>query len=320
MTGAAAAESARGRAGALLFLGIAILSLQDSLIKLVSPETSFWQFQALRSVLNLAILLVLARAYFGMQVLRVKDMRAVAVRSLFLTACMFCFFAGAPKLSFAQMGTGLFTYPMWVTLLSGLVLREPVGPWRLGAVAVSAAGAALILKPWSAEFSPWQVLPVLAGLLYAANVLTLRRWCQGEHPMALAGAVGVAFLASGLLGIAALSLFPAGEAARAAMPFVVLPWPELTLSVIGFVVVASLCNLSGNISLARAYQSAEPSWLAPFDYTYLGFVVLWGFVVFGDLPDGQTIFGVVMIATAGVVTALREVRRQPRFRRRGPMR
>jgi hypothetical protein len=39
----------------LLLCGIIVLALQDSLVKLIAPHTSFWQFQALRSVGNLSL-------------------------------------------------------------------------------------------------------------------------------------------------------------------------------------------------------------------------------------------------------------------------
>lgn len=301
-------------------IGVTILSLQDSVVKLAADHTSFWQFQLLRSLCNLMLLAMLARMVMGWQALKVLSWRWVAVRSLFLTLCMFCFFSAAPKITFAQMATGLYTYPMFVTLLSSTVLREPVGPWRFGALAVSAFGAVLILSPWSASFSAWQLLPVLAGFFYACNVMTLRRWCQTEHPMALAMVVAIFFCVSGLAGIVVLTAFPVGAEARAVMPFVVVPWPELTAVLIGFAVFASFCNLAGNIALSRAYQSAEPAWLAPFDYSYLAIAVMWGVLLFGEIPSETTMTGMALIGTAGIVTALREVRRQPKVQRRGPIR
>lgn len=317
---AAAVAGNPGWAAGLLIFGVAVLSLQDSLIKLVADQTSFWQFQGLRSAINLMLLCIIANAGAGLATLRPKNSAAVAVRSAFLTICMFCFFSGAPFLSFAHMGTGLYTFPMWVTLLSGAVLGERVGRWRLAAVAVSATGAALILRPWDEAFHAAQVLPMLAGFFYACNVLTLRRWCVGENTLALAFAVGIAFLVSGLAGIAVLSLWPPTPALQDAMPFVAIGWPELTVLVLAFSGFASVCNLTGNICLTRAYQAAEPSWLAPFDYSYLGFVVFWGALLFDDPLDGLTLTGMGLIAVAGIATALRETRRRPRTPRRGPIR
>ncbi|MEM7496958.1 MAG: DMT family transporter [Pseudomonadota bacterium] len=332
MTAEAALPARAPRMRAALFLsgGILLLSFQDSMVKFMSGETSLWQFQALRSGFNLLILFAMVRigavwarrqgvAAEGLERLLPKRAGPVALRTSFLTLCIVCYFSGAPVLTFAQMGAGLFTYPIFVTLLSGAVLGEKVGPWRMGAAAAGAAGAALILRPWADGFTAWQLLPVLAGLLYACNVLTLRRACRDEHPMALAAAVAVAFLASGVLGASVLSVFPI-ESPPERLEFIAVGWPALTGIALGFAAFASVCNLFGNIALSRSYQIAEPAWLAPFDYTYLAYVVLWSFVLFGELPDGLSMIGLALIAAAGIVTAVREGLRQPGTKRRGPIR
>jgi drug/metabolite transporter (DMT)-like permease len=70
-------------------------------------------------------------------------------------------------------------------------------------------------------------------------------------------------------------------------------------------------NLSGNICLARAYQTADSSWLAPIDFTYLLFAAFWGRVIFDEWPPQQALLGMSLIAFAGILTAWREQKRQP---------
>ena len=94
------------------------------------------------------------------------------------------------------------------------------------------------------------------------------------------------------------------------MPFVAIGWPELTLVVLGFAIFCSVLNLSGNICLARAYQTADSSWLAPIDFTYLLFAAFWGRVFFNTWPTQKALMGMILIAIAGMVTAWREQRRR----------
>ncbi|MEM6487535.1 MAG: DMT family transporter [Pseudomonadota bacterium] len=329
--GPAAAEPAtRPRAAVLMLFGVGLLSLQDSLVKYFAAETSLWQFQVLRSGFNLLLLGVMVAAmaamarqrgqeHPGAALLWPRRRAPVALRTSFLTLCIVCYFAGAPVLTVAQMAAGLFTYPIFVTLLSRAVLGEPVGPWRLGAAGAGAVGALMILRPWDDAFTAWQLLPVMAGLLYACNVLTLRRACRDEHPMALAAAVAVAFLASGVVGAVTLSLLQP-QIPHPGMRFLMTGWPVLTAVGVAFAMFASACNLFGNIALSRAYQSAEPAWLAPFDYSYLAYILGWGVVLFGDVPDALGLAGMALIAAAGAVTAIREGLRLPDIKRRGPIR
>lgn len=289
-----------------LLSGIFVLALQDALVKLVSVETSFWQFQALRACGNLVFCVLLALAGGGLTLLRPKRARPVYLRAVLMTLCMFCFFSAAPYLTMTQMAAGLYTYPLFVSLLAGPILGETVGPWRIGALVLGAIGAALVLSPWQAGFSYLQLLPILAGFFYATNILTIRRACRQETTLALALAVAIAFLLSGLLGSVALSFYPLPPDVREAAPFVAVGWPMLTLTVVGFAVMASVLNLAGNLFMTRAYQTADSSWLAPVDFSYLLFATVWSKVIFDAWPTANAIVGMIFIGSAGMLTAWRE--------------
>jgi drug/metabolite transporter (DMT)-like permease len=172
---------------------------------------------------------------------------------------------------------------LFVSLLAGPVLGESVGPWRIFALLVGAVGAAFILSPWQDDFSAVQLLPILAGFFYATNILTLRRACRKESPLALAFAVGVVFIVSGVAGIVLLSWFPLSAEIRETIPFVAIGWPELTFLVAGFALFASVLNFS-----------------------YLIFAALWSRVIFDQWPTSQALIGMGLIGAAGVITAWRE--------------
>ena len=292
----------------LVLLGAFVLAAQDSFIKLMSVETSFWQFQTLRSFSNLCLLLLLATLSGGLSILIPISKKAVYLRALFLTVCMFFFFGGAPYLSVAQMAAGLYTYPVFVSLLAGPVLGEAVGRWRIGSILIGITGALFMLSPWEESFSPVQIMPIIAGFFYGCNILIVRRFCRGESTLALAWAVGIVFISCGLIGAVVLTLFPLSNELQQSMPFVAIGWPPLLWSIAGFAVLMSLLNLTGNICITRAYQTADASLLAPLDFTYLLFAALWGKLIFEQWPDGKSWFGMSLILIAGLITAWREKR------------
>jgi drug/metabolite transporter (DMT)-like permease len=90
------------------------------------------------------------------------------------------------------------------------------------------------------------------------------------------------------------------------MPFIAIGWPELTFVIAGFALFASVLNLTGNICLSRAYQTADASWLAPIDFSYLIFAALWSRAIFDQWPSSQALIGMALIGSAGVITAWRE--------------
>jgi len=87
---------------------------------------------------------------------------------------------------------------------------------------------------------------------------------------------------------------------------VAIGWPELSFLVAGFALFASVINLTGNICLSRAYQTADASWLTPMDFSYLIFAVLWSRVIFDQWPSTAAIIGMSLSGTAGIITVWRE--------------
>ena len=253
------------RALALMLAALFVLGFQDSLVRLVGHDTSLWQFQGLRAAMTLTLGLAAALLLAPARLTRPRRPGAVALRSVLLVGAMIGFFGGVPELTLTQMAAGLYTFPLFVTVLAGLVLGERVGPQRAGAVAIGALGTALLLQPWDAGFRWLQVLPVGAGLCYAGMILVTRRACRGESPLTLVAALALAFL-------------------------------------------CAVLNLGCNMALATAYQTAESSWLAPFDYSYFLFAAFWGYVFFHDVPDAVSTAGMALIAAAGLWTARRERR------------
>ena len=298
------------RAIALLAVGVVLLSLQDALIKMVSDSLSFWQFQTVRSVLNIVSLVLLACFMGGMKLLHLKRPRYVLARSLLLAATVVCLFAAAPRLSFSQMAAGLYTYPLFITALAFPILGERIGIWRLSALLVGAIGTVLLLNPFAAGFSLLQILPISAGLFYALNVMAVRRTCRGESPLAMGLVTAMVFLCSGLTGVGALSLFSMPVLWQETLPFLALPWQPMTLGLLGGIAVISLLNVIGNLCNVYAYQKAESSILAPLDFTYLIFAALWGRVLFAEHLNMQEYAGMGLIALAGIVITIREQYRQ----------
>ena len=290
----------------LLLVGTFTLGLQDSLMKLMSADTSFWQIQTLRSALNMVFVAMLASLSGELMLIKPQNAKPVFLRAAFLAVTMFFFFSGAPFLSVAQMAVGLYTYPLFVCLMAGPVLGEKIGVWRTACIVLGALGAILVVAPWKETFSAVQILPMVAGFFYACNILTLRKGCRSESTLALAFAAGIVFIVIGLLGITVLSLFPLSADIQHAMPFVAIGWPELTMLVAGFAVLASVLNLLGNICMTRAYQTADASLLAPLDFSYLIFAAFWGKVIFDKWPHGLTRVGMCLIICAGVIIAWRE--------------
>ena len=312
---AGSSDDRPGMAAALMVGALFLLGLQDGFVKMASYHMSLWQFQLLRSAMNLALLMLVMRFLWGSVNPRPKRFWAVALRSLLLVATMVMFFGGVPVLSLAEIGAGLYVFPLFVAVLSALVLREHVGPRRVVAIMIGFTGTLLILKPGTEAFRPISLLPVGAAFSYACMIMVTRRLCRQESPLTLAYGVAVTFMIFGTLGVVGFGLFGDDGLAQA-WPYLFSGWHPIDGMLIGLIVLCSLFNLVANVSLAKAYQSAEASWLAPFDYSYLVFATFWGFVFWRHVPDGLTFLGMALIAAAGAFVAWREQRAKAEYNKR----
>ena len=282
-----------------------MLAFQDSLVKLISTDVSLWQYQFLRAAFNLVLLVVMTRLFWGTEGLRPKRLWAVALRSLLLGAAMTLFFGGIPFLSLANVAAGLYVFPLFVALLSGAVLGERVGPRRVVAIICGFTGTLLMLKPGTDAFTPVGLMPIGAAFCYASTILVTRKLCRDESPVTLTYAVSVVFLSLGTVGITVFSGGTVSELAES-WPYLFTGWNSVGLGIVAIIAFCSCLNMFANIGLAKAYQSAEASWLAPFDYSYLIFATFWGVVMWDDLPDALSFVGMFLIAGAGIFVAWRE--------------
>jgi len=283
--------------GALLIVAaVLLMSLADGLIKGASASLPMWQIYVGRGLVAVPLLAVLAILRGGKTALRLRAGRWVVLRSLLLTLTWVAYYAALPDLSLAVAAVALYTAPLFIALLSARVTREPVGRRLWTALLLGFAGVVLVLRPWSSTPSWSVLLPILGAVCYALAMAVTRRHCRRDAPLAMALSLNASLLAAGLAAGAAIHLFRPDSAA---LPFLLGPWAPpgargwLLLALLGLLIVVY------STAVARAYQIAPPATVAAFDYAYLIFAALWGYLLFGERPDSATVLGIGVIAVAG---------------------
>ena len=103
------------------------------------------------------------------------------------------------------------------------------------------------------------------------------------------------------------------------LPVIPFVWMAPTLGQFALLVMAGALASFGHYLLIVAHRHAPPSLLSPFIYTQLVWVVVLGYVVFGDVPDGWTLFGAAIVIGSGLYILHRERMSGPR-RRKGQKR
>ena len=287
----------------MVITGGLVLGFQDTLVKASSTSTSYWQFLAIRSTLNLILVVLFSLIFFSIKALIPQSLILVIVRSLLVGICMICFFSGAVTLDFSLMIAGLYTYPLFITIMANPLLGEKLNFSRVSGLTLGVLGSFFILEPWRTEISYVQLLPICAGFFYACNIIFIKRFCSKESPMALEAVRAIIFILIGIFGIIyAENILSASI--KSELRFISEGWPEITSLIILICIVASISNLLGNVLIIKGYQKADGSLLAPFDFLYLVFAVLWGRIFLGAWPSFLDFIGIILITLAGIISSL----------------
>jgi len=182
-----------------------------------------------------------------------------------------------------------FMAPVLVTLLSGVFLGEHVGPRRLVAVALAFIGVLLVARPGSGVLG-WTVLyPFVTAVLLAVYMLMTRIIRTKDNPDSTT-------FYSTAVGALVLTVM---------MPFF---WQPLELTQLALMVSMGMAGAAGHDLLVKAFHSAEASMLAPFTYSQVVGAIVWGYLVFGDVPSIWTTCGATLIIGRGIYVWFRETR------------
>ena len=237
---------------------------------------------------NLAVLLVFLTARGELGRLRSNRLGIQFARGLLLALATLLFFTSLSVLPLANANAIGFVMPLFVAALAVPMLGERLELPRLAAILAGLAGAIVIVRPGSDLFTPYALLPLGMAVCNAFYQILTRKVAGIEHP--LTSLIWGAIVGGLLLSLVAPFVW--------VMPYV--PFHGLLIVLLG--IFASV----GHFLLIRAYDHASATLLAPFTYSALIWAMLLGWLVFGDFPDGWSLFGMGIIVASGLYLASRQ--------------
>ena len=183
----------------------------------------------------------------------------------------------------------IFLLPVFVTILSVLVLKEHVGWRRWSAVVAGFVGVLVVLRPGFRALGIGHLAAIICGLSGAVSMIALRMAGPHENRVSLFGAgIFGSMLVSGGLMLAEFH------------------WPNPAQW--GLLLGYGLLSAVGSVLLMLATRLAPANHVAPTQYSQMLWAVLLGYVVFHDRLDWPMAIGIAIILGAGLFTFVREER------------
>ncbi len=299
--------SATRRGILALTLGIAIFSVQDVILKLLSGDYPLHQAMLIRSLTALPFHLAIVWWFDGrLSTITTPGWWKMLARGLLNFVAYTAYYLGLAYLPLADTIALFFTSPLFITLAAVLILRERVGTAALVAVAVGFAGVLLVVKPGGSGFDLAALLPILGALGYALSMIAAGRLGRTESAAAMAFWGNVCFL---LCALILAAIYGGGAFAGASHPslaFLTRGW--LTPPVTDLLLMAS-CGLIAAIGLTLltyAYRTAPSASVAPFEYSFMFWGVLWGWIFWDSMPDTLAWVGIAVIIGAGLIVVRKD--------------
>ena len=286
------ADSARNR-----LTGIGLISLTYVLFALLDGSAK-WLVQSvpvlvvvwLRFLTHTLIASALLFPMRGRALVRTQHLRWHLVRGLMFVAMTGMNFSALQYLQLTVTASIFFTVPILVALLSAPLLGEKLDARRWAAIAAGFAGVLVVVRPGSEAFHPAILLALANAVLYAFFNMMTRKLAAYDSPETI-------------------QFLPAVVASVVLAPFALAAWE----SPAGWFEWFMLCMLgvfggTGHYLLAMAHRYAPASTLAPFLYQQILYMALFGYLVFGNVPDKETWIGAAIVVASGLYLFSRERR------------
>ncbi len=272
---------------AIMAIAIVMLATNDAIMKHVGGTLPVGQMLCLRGVMLCAVLIVACEASGQRIGVGAMAQRWCLARAACETVATWLFVTSLMHVPIAVATTLVLSAPLGLTALSGPLFGERVGPWRWGAVAAGFVGVALITAPGTGFWEPALALPLGTAVAFVGREIATRR-----IPPEVSS--GTATLASALAVTAAgLASLPWG-------------WESISAGPLLWLALAALFITGAHLGGVAAVRMGELSVVAPVYYVAVPCAVLYGALIWGEIPGPREIAGGLVIVGANLLILYRE--------------
>jgi drug/metabolite transporter (DMT)-like permease len=274
-------EAPNARKGMLLMLtGLALFSILNALVKGLSEFFPLSQIIFFRNVVALVPLLLFARSFGGLGMLRMKNPGRQFLQGLLFTLVLLFIFFAYRHMPLADATAITFAQPLIVLMLSLPLLAERVTRMGWIAVGIGFCGVLLMAQPTGNVTAIGVGAAVIGTVFSALSLLQQRHLSRSETSLSI---VFWTLAFSGMLMLPAMLMV------------YVQPTPLQWALLIGNGLASGLCQYL----TTRALYHASASTIAPINYTKIIWALLLGYLWFGDVPGTPVILGSSIVILAG---------------------
>ncbi|MBK9124867.1 MAG: DMT family transporter [Chloroflexi bacterium] len=296
----------------IIYLGVAmfILSLQGVAVKWIGGDYSIIEMVLLRSFVAMPASLLLFRLEGGRGLPKTQRPMLEYVRGFCLFLSYTTAFMAFAALPLAEVDAIRFSGPMMITILSVIFLSERVKAYRWVALIVGFAGVLFMVRPGTATFNLGSVFALISVLFYAFSVLITRKLKSTDSSATQTYYSSLVYLVAALVLAPLALLITETPDTHPSIAFLLRAWKTPTLIDALIMFGLGFAWAGGMYFVARAYSTAPASVVAPFEYVSLPINVMWGLLLWQEIPVLATWIGAALTVGSGLFILFHERQRR----------
>ncbi len=276
----------------VLYMNIAMLAftVNDSFMKAITQDVPLFQAILIRGGLTVAVLaLIAAITSGGLDMLpKGRDRGVLTIRTIAEVGGTVFFLQALVHMPLANLSAIMQSLPLVVPITAALVFGDHIGWRRMLAIGIGFAGVLLIIKPGTTGFDIWSMFGLGSVACVVVRDLATRELSRAVPSVAVALWAAIAVTILGLAGVAAQG------------------WQSITAHQFIMLAGASSALIVGYLFIVMVMRVGDIGFVAPFRYMALLWAIVFGWVLFGSLPDGWTLIGAAIVVATGIYTLWRE--------------
>jgi len=210
------------------------------------------------------------------------------LRCFFGLIALLAIFTALRNLPLATVVSISFAAPIFTTILSIFLLSEKVGLFRWLAVIVGFIGIIIIMEPGFSSLNIYFIYPLIFCLGMSYVAITIRQLSTSE-PVWL------------------ISLYFSATITLAS--FFTIPYGWIMPDIKDLILLMSIGILGGaaNLWLSQSYKFSEVSLVTPLKYLALVFAIIFGYIIWNEVPSTKTLIGAFLVITSSIIIFRREI-------------
>lgn len=276
----------------VLYMNVAMLAftVNDSFMKAITQDVPLFQAIFVRGGLTVAVLALIAAMTSGGLNIATKgrDASVLTIRTIAEVGGTVFFLQALVHMPLANLSAIMQSLPLVVPLTAAVVFGDKIGWRRLLAIGIGFAGVLLIIKPGTTGFDIWSMFGLGSVACVVVRDLATRELSRDVPSVAVALWAAIAVTVMGAAGVA------------------VQGWQPITSYQVLMLTGASAALIVGYMFIVMVMRVGDIGFVAPFRYMALLWAILFGWVLFGSLPDGWTMLGAAIVVATGIYTLWRE--------------